>query len=91
MAANSTQKATAEKRAKGIGVFPLDLECGLQCTVDRPDLWVFGPGPLLDNAHQNMPQVNLHGMDEGLTLKLNHGCLMTALAEAPRYLLFACQ
>jgi len=25
--------------------------------------------------------VSLHGMDEGLTAKLNYGCLMTALTE----------
>jgi hypothetical protein len=82
MAANSTAKATAEKRAKEIGVFPLDIECGMQCAAGRPDLWFHGPDPEQDNTFANMPQVNLHGMDEGLTLKLNHGCLMTALAEA---------
>lgn len=83
MSANMNRKSESEKRAKEIGVFPLDIECGLQCLVDRPDLWVFGPDPEQDNAYANMPQVNLHGMDEGLTLKLNYGCLMTALAEVP--------
>ena len=81
MAANSTAKADSEKRAKETGVFPLDIECGMQCAVGRPDLWIHGPDPEQDNLFANMPQVNLHGMDEGLTQKLNHGCLMTALAE----------
>ena len=81
MAANAAEKGTTEKRAKSEGVYPLDVECGLQGPSDRPDLWVYGPDPAQDNAYANMPQVNLHGMDEGLTSKLNYGCLMTALEE----------
>jgi hypothetical protein len=45
------------------------------------DNWVFGPDPALDNVYQNMPQVSLHGMDEGLTSKLNHGCLCAVIVE----------
>ena len=83
MAANSTAKAESERRAKEIGVFPLDIQCGMQCAAGRPDLWIHGPDPDQDNQYANMPQVNLHGMDEGLTQRLNYGCLMTALAEVP--------
>jgi len=71
----------ANDQAKRIGVWPLDVKCGLRATPNRPDLWVFGPNPELDNVYQCMPQVSLHGMDEGLTAKLNYGCLMTALTE----------
>ena len=35
-----------------------------------------------DNIYQNMPQVALHGMDEGLTLKLCVGLLESAIVEA---------
>ncbi len=35
-----------------------------------------------DNIYQNMPQVALHGMDEGLTLKLCVGLLESAILEA---------
>ena len=73
--------AAANDKAKRIGVWPLDIKCGLRATPKRPDLWVFGPCPDLDSVYQCMPQVSLHGMDEGLTAKLNYGCLMTALAE----------
>ena len=48
---------------------------------DNDDNWVFGPDPELDNVYQNMPQVSLHGMDEGLTSKLNIGCLRAAIVE----------
>jgi len=71
----------ANKRARRLGVFPLHVACGMRATEGRPDLWVFGPDPEQDNVYCNMPQVQLHGMDEGLTSKMNHGCLMTALTE----------
>jgi hypothetical protein len=39
------------------------------------DAYVFGPGPSKTNVHLNCPQVALHGMGEGLTIKLNFGAL----------------
>jgi len=42
--------------------------------------WIFGPDPYQDNIYQNLPQVVLHGMDEGLTAKLCAGILQMAIA-----------
>jgi len=49
---------------------------------DLSEDWIFGPDPNLDNVWQNTPQVNLHGMDEGLVMKLNYGALLSAIEEA---------
>ena len=49
--------------------------------VDNDDNWAFELDPALDNVYQNMPQVSLHGMDEGLTSKLNRGCLRAVIVE----------
>ena len=49
---------------------------------DVEECWVFGPDPLLDNIWQCLPQVTLHGMDEGLTLKANRGILEAVIKEA---------
>ena len=35
-----------------------------------------------DNIFQNLPQVNLHGMDEGLTLKMCVSILRATIVEA---------
>jgi hypothetical protein len=43
--------------------------------------WVFGPDPAKDNVYQCMPQVNLHGFDEGLTQKMNFGAVQTFIAH----------
>ncbi len=42
----------------------------------------FGPNPIKDNIYQNIPQVMLHGMDEGLTKKLCIGVLEATIEEA---------
>jgi hypothetical protein len=42
----------------------------------------FGIDRTKDNVYQNMPQVTLHGMDEGLTRKLCVGLLESAILEA---------
>ena len=39
--------------------------------IGKADEWVFGPDAIQDNIYRCLPQVNLHGMDEGLTSKLN--------------------
>ena len=44
--------------------------------------WVFGPDPVKDNVYQCMPQVNLHGFDEGLVQKMNFGAVETFVAHA---------
>ena len=72
-------RANAFKKARSSGVNLL-VENGMH-GADNDDNWVFGPDPELDNVYQNMPQVSLHGMDEGLTSKLNIGCLRAAIVE----------
>ena len=37
--------------------------------------WIFGPDKNKDNIYQAVPQVTLHGFDEGLVQKLNYGSL----------------
>ncbi len=74
---------TARKlpNAKGI---PLRLVNGWHCShmVDNDGFTPFGIDRQKDNIYQNMPQVALHGMDEGLTLKLCVGLLESAIVEA---------
>ena len=72
-------KVDNDKKARSAGV-NLHVENGMQGSVNDPN-WVFGPDPDLDNVYQNMPQVSLHGMDEGLTSKLNFGCLHAVVLE----------
>jgi hypothetical protein len=58
------------KRARRAGV-QLDptLQCGYTpVTVDDKN-WIFGPDKDKDNIFQAVPQVTLHGFDEGLVQK----------------------
>ena len=71
--------ATALEKACAAGV-NLHVDNGMWGS-DVDGNWVFGPDPARDNVYQNMPQVSLHGMDEGLTAKLNLGCVRAAVAE----------
>ena len=72
--------ANALKKAKSAGV-NLEVDNGMwgDDSVDNSSPW--GPDPSQDNVYQNMPQVTLHGMDEGLTAKLNLGCVRAAVSE----------
>ena len=44
--------------------------------------WIFGPNPEKDSLWQSLPQVTLHGFDEGLCQKLNFAMLEMAVTEA---------
>jgi hypothetical protein len=44
--------------------------------------WIFGPLPEKDSVWQFLPQVTLHGFDEGICQKLNFGMLEMAVTEA---------
>ena len=66
--------ARAKSRAKKIGVPWADLSPWSNSGRERSE-WVFGPDPARDNIYQCLPQVSLHGMDEGLIQKLNFGVL----------------
>ncbi len=68
----------ANAKAKLLGV-NLDFENPWH--ISKPDAWIFGPDPIDDNIYRCLPQVNLHGMDEGLTQKLNLGILQHAISE----------
>ena len=72
-------KERAEKKARSEGV-NLHVTNGMLGR-DNDTNWIFGPDPAADNVYQNMPQVSLHGMDEGLTSKLNLGCLRAVVKE----------
>ena len=74
---------TARRIANAKGI-PLRLLNGWNCShmVDDEGFTPFGIDRKKDNIYQNMPQVALHGMDEGLTLKLCVGLLESAILEA---------
>ncbi len=46
--------------------------------------WILGPLPEKDSVWQSLPQVTLHGFDEGICQKLNFGMLEMAITEAQR-------
>ena len=72
----------AVKRAKRIGVNLDVTNAWANNEEDGAECWVFGPHPILDNIWQCLPQVTLHGMDEGLTQKANRGILEAVIKEA---------
>ena len=60
----------------------LDFECAWIGLPDTDGFTPFGPDAKKDNIYQNLPQVNLHGMDEGLTLKMCTSILQSTIKEA---------
>jgi hypothetical protein len=68
----------AIKEGQDLGV---NLQFDNPWHTQKADEWVFGPDAIEDNVYRCLPQVNLHGMDEGLTEKLNYGILLYAIAE----------
>ena len=66
----------AVKRAKRAGV-QLDptLRCGYAPVTVDDENWIFGPDKDKDNIFQAVPQVTLHGFDEGLVQKMNFGAV----------------
>ena len=72
------QAKTVLRQARMLGV---NLQFENPWHIKKPNEWVFGPNPVEDNIYRCLPQVNLHGMDEGLTAKLNLGILLYAAAE----------
>ena len=60
----------------------LDFECAWIGLPDNDGFTPFGPDAKKDNIYQNLPQVNLHGMDEGLTLKMCTSILKSTIKEA---------
>jgi hypothetical protein len=74
-------KALAKEGAITSGI-NLDFECAWIGPPDQDGFTPFGPDAMKDNIYQNLPQVNLHGMDEGLTLKMCSCILKGIIKEA---------
>ena len=74
-------KTLAKQQAQAYGI-NMDVECAWVGPPDQDGFTPFGPDPRKDNIYQNMPQVNLHGMDEGLTLKMISSILSATIKEA---------
>ena len=68
----------AQKEARTLGV---NMAFDNPWDIGKAEDWVFGPDPIEDNIYRCLPQVTLHGMDEGLTQKLNFVILTHAIAE----------
>ena len=70
----------AVKRARRAGVL-LDpnLRCGYEPTTLDDSNWIFGPHREKDNIYQAVPQVTLHGFEEDLVQKLNHGAFESVI------------
>ena len=81
--ASRTNVTKAKRLARAQGV-ELLVDNGWHCShlVDADGFTPFGPDYKKDNVYQSMPQVSLHGMDEGLTLKLCTGLLESTILEA---------
>jgi hypothetical protein len=73
-------REVTRKRAKREGVALRGLSAWCDTDEEELERWIFGPDPYLDNVYQNLPQVVLHGMDEGLTAKLCNGILHMAIS-----------
>ena len=68
-------------RLSGVSLRCLSSWCSAEGEEEgERDDWIFGPDPKRDCVYQCIPQVTLHGMDEGLTAKLCRGILHFAIA-----------
>jgi len=73
--------ARALKKAKRLGV-PMDVDIAFGLREGRP--WLFGPSEILDSLYQALPQLTLHGFDEGLATKLCRAMMAVAIEEGGR-------
>jgi len=71
----------ALKKAKRLGV-PMDVDSAFGHREGRP--WLFGPSEILDSLYQALPQLTLHGFDEGLATKLCRAMMAVAIEEGGR-------
>ena len=74
-------KKLAQSGAISFGI-NMEVECAWIGPPDNEGFTPFGPDVEKDNIFQNLPQVNLHGIDEGLTLKMCVSILQATIAEA---------
>ena len=71
----------ARKRARRLGI-PLDLDSAFMQRPGQP--WLFSPNDTLDSLYQFVPQLTLHGFDEGIATKLAWAMLEVALHEGAK-------
>ena len=71
----------ARKRARRLGI-PLDIDSALMQRPGQP--WLFGPNETLDSLFQSVPQLTLHGFDEGIATKLAWAILEVAVHEGAK-------
>jgi hypothetical protein len=76
---NNRQRKKAKNRAHRQGV-ALHGRNAWVVDPEHPGKWIFGPSPTQDSLFQAIPQVNLHGLDEGTTSKLAIGTLELAIS-----------
>ena len=76
-------KKLAQRGAISFGI-NMDYECAWIGPPDNEGFTPFGPDVQKDNIFLNLPQVNLHGMDEGLTLKMCVSIFKATIDEAVR-------
>ena len=74
-------KTRAHKKARRMGV-NLEVDNAWSDRDAKVHEKVLGTCPNRDNVHQNLPQPNLHGWDEGLVCKANSGALEATIKEA---------
>ena len=60
----------------------MDLDSAFSQRAGRP--WLFGPSEVLDSIYQALPQLTLHGFDEGIATKLCWAMLAVAIEEGRR-------
>ena len=70
------QRAVKRARDAGVLLHP-SVRCGYEPLTNDDKNWIFGPSKHKDNVYQTVPQVTLHGFEEGLVQKLNHGAVET--------------
>jgi len=76
---NRRDAGRLEARQLGIDMFTSNA---FATKPENSHKWVFGPDPDKDSVWQSLPQVTLHGFDEGLCQKLNFAMLEMAVTEA---------
>ena len=72
---------TARKKACRLGI-PLDIDSAFMQRPGQP--WLFGPNDTLDSLFQSVPQLTLHGFDEGIATKLAWSMLEVAVHEGAK-------
>ena len=79
-ATTKERRKTAQTQARKLGIDMFTSNAFATKAQERHK-WIFGPDPEKDSLWQSLPQVTLHGFDEGLCKKLNFGMLEMAVAE----------